>query len=284
MKSIVSNILSKLIVFLDNAGFEPAKGSPAAIEIRSFPRQESMETAFGMASQSLIAATDYYEALDYLIIKEEFAIAPWSCARGMLESSALCTWLFEMDIDPKDRVGRSLSLRYSALREQQKMARCDGNTQKVKDIEERIDSIERIAINLGYALVRDRNNRRIGIGQKKPYITTLVESQFSGEKFYRMLSGMAHSNYTTLTELSFTKPNFSNKGGAVIQRAIPTELHMSLLSWAGVIYAKCLWLKTKQFGFDAAKMAILLEEFYDVLKLPDTNKERFWRTIIGISS
>ncbi len=284
MKSKVSNILSKFIVFLDNAGIEPAKESPAAIEIRSFTRQESMETAFGMASQSLIAATDYYEALDYLIIKEEFAIAPWSCARGLVESSALCTWLFEMDIDPKERVSRSLSLRYSALREQQKMARYDGNTQKINEIEERIGSIERIAVDLGYDLVRDRNNRRIGIGQKKPNITTLVESQFSGEKFYRMLSGMAHSNYTTLTALSFTKPNFSNKGGAVIQRAVPIELHMSLLSWAGVIYAKCLWLKTKQFGFDAGKMAILLEEFYDVLRLPGTNKDRFWRTIINVSS
>ncbi len=284
MKSKVSNILSKLIMFLDNSGFEPANDSPAANEIRSFPRPESMKTAFGMASQSLIAATDYFEALVYLILKEAFAIAPWSCARGMVESSALCTWLFEMNIDSKERVSRSLSLRYSALREQQKMARYDGNTQKINEIEERIDSIERISVDLGYDSVRDRNNRRIGIGQKKPYITTLVERQFSGEKFYRMLSGMAHSNYTTLTALSFTKPNFRNKGGAVIQRAIPTELHMSLLSWVGVIYAKCLWLKTKQFGFDAAKMAILLEEFYDVSNLPDTNEDRFWRTIIIISS
>ncbi len=284
MKSKVSNILSKLIVFLDNSGFEPANDSPAANEIGSFPRPESMETAFGMASQSLIAATDYFEALDYLILKKAFAIAPWSCARGMVESSALCTWLFEMDIDSKERVSRSLSLRYSALREIQKLARYDGNTQEINDIEEQIDSIERIAVDLGYDLVRDQKNRRIGIGQKKPNITTLVERQFSSEKLYRMLSGMAHSNYTTLTALSFTKPNFRNKSGAVIQRAIPTELHMSLLSWAGVMYAKCLWLKTKQFGFDAAKMAILLEEFYDVMKLPDTNEDRFWRTIIKISS
>ena len=194
MKSKVSNILSKLIVFLDNSGFEPANDSPAANEIGSFPRPESMETAFGMASQSLIAATDYFEALDYLILKKAFAIAPWSCARGMVESSALCTWLFEIDIDSKERVSTSLSLRYSALREIQKLARYDGNTQEINDIEEQIDSIERIAVDLGYDLVRDQKNRRIGIGQKKPNITTLVERQFSSEKLYRMLSGMAHSN------------------------------------------------------------------------------------------
>ena len=92
MKSKDSKILSKLIVFLDNSGPEPVSDSPAANEIRSFPRPESMKTAFGMASQSLIAATDYLEALDFLVQKEEFAIAPWSCARGMVESSALCSW------------------------------------------------------------------------------------------------------------------------------------------------------------------------------------------------
>lgn len=284
MKSKDSKILSKLIVFLDNSGPEPVSDSPAANEIRSFPRPESMKTAFGMASQSLIAATDYLEALDFLVQKEEFAIAPWSCARGMVESSALCSWLFEMGIAPRERVSRSLSLRYVALREQQKMARYDGNTLKINEIEERIGTIETIAINLGYDLVLDRRNRRIGIGQIKPNITALVERQFSGEKLYRMFSGMAHSNYSTLTALSFTKPDFRNKGGAVIQRAVPTELHLSLLSYAGKIYAKCLWLKTKQFGFDAAKMAILLEEFYDVLELPDTNENRFWRTIIKIKS
>lgn len=282
MKSKDSKILSKLIVFLDNAGPKPVRDSPAANEIRSFPRPESMETAFGMASQSLIAATDYLEALDFLVQKEKFAIAPWSCARGMVESSALCSWLFEMGIDPRERVSRSLSLRYAALREQQKMARYDGNTLKIKEIEERIDTIETIALDLGYDPVLNKKNRRISIGQTKPNITTLVERQFSGEQLYRVFSGMAHSNYSTLTALSFTKPDFRNKGGAVIQRAVPTELHMSLFSYAGKIYSKCLWLKTKQFGFDVAKMAILLEEFYDVLELPDTNEDRFWRTIIKI--
>ena len=91
---------------------------------------------------------------------------------------------------------------------------------------------------------------------------------------------MAHSNYTTLTSLAFTTPNFRNRDGAVLQRAVPTELQLLLLSQAYIIYAKCLWLKTIQFGFDAAKMAILLEELYDILALEDTNKMRFWRTVI----
>jgi len=280
MEALNSKILSKLILFLENSGTEPTIDSPAANEIKLFTRPESIKTAFGQGAQALIAATDYFEALDLLVHQDKYAIAPWSCARGMIEASSLFAWLFETGIDSIERVSRSLSLRYSALRELQKLARYDGNNSKIDEIENRIKAIEDMARTLGYGLLRDKKNRRIGIGQIKPNITKLVEIQFSSEKLYRMLSGMAHSNYTTLTSLAFTKPNFKNKDGAVVQRAVPSALHISLLSQAGKIYAKCLWLKTIQFGFDAAKLAVLLEEFYDTLKIDDTNENRFWRTIV----
>jgi len=283
-KTLVSNFLIKLFSFLEKAGFDPAADSPAAKEVKSFSRPESVQTAFGQASQSFIAATDYFEALDTLVNKKKFAIAPWSCARGMIESSAICTWLFEIGIDTKERVSRSLSLRYAALREQEKMARYDGNNKKIKKIEERIESIERIAVNLGFQFLRDKKNRRKGIGQIKPNMTTLIERQFKGENLYRMLSGMAHSNYTTLTALSFTKADFEREKGTVIVRAIPTKLQSSLVSHAATIYAKCLWLRTIQYGFDAAKVGVLLEELYDELKLADTNENRFWRTLISTGS
>jgi hypothetical protein len=280
MEAFDSNILSKLTLFLENSGVEPSMDSPAANEIKQFTRPESIKTAFGQGAQALIAATDYLEALDSLVHQDKYAIAPWSCARGMIEASSIFAWLFEIGIDSKERVSRSLSIRYSGLREQQKLARYDGNNEKIAEIENRIKAIEDMARTLGYAMLRDKKNRRTGIGQIKPNITKLVEMQFSGEKLYRMLSGMAHSNYTTLTSLAFTKANFTRKGGTVIQRAVPSDLQISLLSQAGKIYAKCLWLKTIQFGFDAAKLAVLLEELYDTLKIDDTNKNRFWRTII----
>lgn len=281
MKAFDSNILSKLILFLENSGTEPGVDSLAANEIKLFSRPESIKTAFGQGAQALIAATDFLEALDSLVHQDKYAIAPWSCARGMIEASSLFAWLFETGIDPIERVSRSLSIRYSALREQQKLARYDGNNAKIDEIENRIKTIEDMALTLGYGLIRDKKNRRIGIGQIKPNITKLVEMQFSSGKLYRMLSGMAHSNYTTLTSLAFTKPNFENKDGAVIQRAVPSSLQLSLLSQASKIYAKCIWLKTIQFGFNAAKLAVLLEEFYDTLKLADTNENRFWRTIVN---
>jgi len=276
--TVISNFLNKLFVFFKKAGVDPIAGSPADEEIRSFLRPESVRTAFSQAVQSFISATDYFEALETLVSMEKFAVAPWSCARGMIESSAISTWLFEMRIGPKERVSRSLSLRYTALREQEKMARYDGNDKKVQDIQDRIESIEKIAVNLGFQVLRDKRNQRIGIAQVKPNMTSLIERQFSGENLYRMLSGMAHSNYTTLTSLSFIETDLERTKGAVLIRAVPTELQSMLVSHAATIYAKCVWLQTIQFGFDEANAAVLLEELYDELKLADTNKDRFWRS------
>lgn len=276
----VPNFLRKLLVFLDNAGIDPRDGSPAATEIRSFRRPESVQTAFSQATQSFISATDYLEALDSLVSLEKFAMAPWSCARGMIESAAITTWLFEMGIGSQERVSRSLSLRFAALREQEKMARYDGDTKKVQEIKDRIEAIENIAIKLGFSVLRDGKNQRTGIAQIKPSITTLIEKQFKGENLYRILSGMAHSNYTSLTSLSFIRTDQGRTPGAVLIRAVPTHIQSALVAQSAVIYAKCLWLRTKQFGFDAAHIAILLEELFDNLMIVDTNNARFWRTLI----
>ena len=278
IKTPVPLFLQKVSIFLDNCGIDPVSGSPAEMEIRDFSRTESI---FYWVSGFFIAANDYLKALDTLVAHKAYSFAPWSYARGLIEAATICTWLLEKSIDSKERVSRSLSLRYTSLTQQIKLARYDGDNALIKKITTRIDDIEETTVvGLGYKLIRDRKNRRIGIGQKKPSITSLVEQQFGQEKLYRILSGMAHSTYTTLTSLSFTKENLERKSGAVIREAVPITFQEMLVSEAAKIYVKCLWLKTTQYGFDAAKAAVLFEELYDELKLSDQNNNRFWRTII----
>ncbi|MGA2467566.1 MAG: hypothetical protein ABSH06_24875 [Thermodesulfobacteriota bacterium] len=283
-ESPVSTFLKKLLAFLENAGYDPVKGSPADDEIRLFPRPESIRTAFSQAAQMLIAATDYLEALDTLVRMERFAVAPWSCARGVMESATVCTWLLEPGIGPKERVSRSLSLRYATLRAQEKMARYDNDNKKIQDIRERLETIEKTAIDLGFEILRDRNNKRTGIGQIKPSMTTLMEKQFKCENLYRTFSGMAHSDYSSLTAFSFMMVDVKGSKGALLLRAVPTTIQSAIIKLAVTLYAKCVWLQIVQFGFDAARIAILLEELYNKLELADTNTERFWRMLIQRSS
>jgi len=191
----VTKYLKKFSIFLENCGVDPLPGSPVEKEIRSFSRTESIQTAFSIASQSLIAANDYLKALDTLVEHKNFSIAPWSCARGMIEAAAICTWLLDKTIDSKERVSRSLSLRYASLSEQIKLARYDRDNALIQKIEKRIEDIEVIAVSLGYKLVRNKKNRRIGIGQKKPNITSLVEGQFGEEKLGSSLFHVGKSKF-----------------------------------------------------------------------------------------
>jgi hypothetical protein len=280
----ISKFLNRFLPYLEDTGFEPANDSPAAIEIKSFERRESIETAFSQAAQSFISATDHLEALDTLVKMKRFAMAPWSSARGMIEASAISLWLLEPGIGPTDRVSRSLSLRYTTLREQEKMARYDGDRDLLQKIADRIEAVEKIAVELGFPVLRDKRGQRTGIAQVKPTMTALAERQFKGENLYRTLSGMAHADYTSLTAFSFLKTAIERRQGALLIRAVPTEIQSALVSRAATIYAKCAWLRIIQFGFDAAKVAVFLEDFYDDLRLPDANSDRFWRTLIGRSS
>lgn len=283
-KTPISDFLNKFLPYLESAGYEPVVGSPAAIEIESFKRRESIETAFSQAALSFIAATDHLEALDTLVKMERFAMAPWCNARGLMEAAAISKWLLEANISPTERVSRSLSLRYDALREQQKMARYDGNPDLIQKIADRLEAVEEIAVELGFPLLRGKKGQRTAIAQVKPSMTTLVEREFGEENLYRALSGMAHADYTSLTTLSFFRTGAEKTRGAVLFRAVPTEIQSALVYKAALIYVKCAWLRIVQFGHDAAKMAVLLEGFYDDLGIPDTNGDRFWRTVIRITS
>lgn len=280
-KTPVSRFLNRFLPYLENAGFEPADGSSAANEINSFTRRESVETAFAQAVQSFIAATDHLEALDALVKMERFAMAPWCSARGMIEAAAISKWLLEPGIGPTERVSRSLSFRYASLREQQKMANYDGNRDLVQKIVDRIEAVEGVAMDLGFPILRDKRGQRTAIAQAKPSMTSLVEREFKGANLYRTLSGMAHADYTSLSAFSFFKDDTERRQGALLIRAVPTEVQSALVSKTATIYAQCAWLRVVQFGLDAAEMAVFLEAFYDDLRVPDSNSDRFWRTVVS---
>lgn len=283
--SPVVGLIRDLYHIFNAAGPSPKAGSPAEIEIRSFPDPEASKTAFAQGVVALESAKDYLEALDLLVHTKNHAVAPWACARGVLEASSLTTWLLETQINAKERVGRSLSLRFATLQEQEKLARSKHEGAKVQEIKDRIEAIERDALQLGFQRLRDKKNKqkRIGIGKIKPSITNLVHSQFDRENLYRILSGVAHSDYTTLLQLSFMKPNEDQSGVLTTQRGIPEGLQLMLLANAAAVYSRGAWLRTIQFGGDAAKVAVMLESRYNELSLADTNEVRFWRMMIDAS-
>jgi len=279
-QSPVRDLLRELQGVLRATGISPKVGSPADQEIRAFLRPVSVKTALSQANTALAASADHLEALDRLVGEAQYAIAPWTCARGVLEATAIATWLIDSKIDTKERVSRSLALRFSTLQEQRKMANAIGDHQNVQAIDERIESIEAMAIQLGYSPLRDSRGRRSGIGQVKSSITDLVQQQFDFGNLYRVLSGVAHSDSAVISQLGFMKTGPLTLHGVVAERAVPKEIQSMLLANAVAIYTRGVWLRVVQYGCDAAETAVILEKRYDQLNLADTDAVRFWRSTV----
>jgi hypothetical protein len=251
--------LRELQSVLGAMGTSPRAGSPADQEIRAFLCPVSVKTALAQANTALEASADHLEALDRLVGEAQYAVAPWTCARGVLEAAAIATWLLDSRIDAKERVSRSLALRFSTLQEQRKMANAVGDSQKVQAIDKRIESIEAMAIQLGYSPLRDSRGRRAGIGQVKPSITDLVQQQFDFGNLYRVLSGVAHSDAAMVSQLGFMKTGIHTPDGVVAQRAVPKEIQSLLLANAVAIHTRGVWQRVIQYGCDAAETAVILK-------------------------
>lgn len=279
--SPILGLLQDLYSVYEAGGPDIRRDSPADCEIRSFSRPESVKTAFFQGMMAVESAADHLEGLDLLVRGRDFAIAPWTCARGLVEASAIATWLLDTKIGVKERVSRSLALRFTALQEQEKMARTAGDQKMVAQAQERIGGIEKIAAELGYPILRDRKKRRIGVAQPKPILTELITNQFGAQNVYRILSGVAHSNYAFLLRLAFVRENTSRSRGVLVKRAIPIELQKGLATKSTEIFTRGAWFQTIQFGYDAAEVAVILEKRFDELNIKNSNTVRFWRTVVG---
>jgi hypothetical protein len=277
IQSPVSTLLLNLLRVRENGGLEAQTGSPADREMKSFARPESVNTAFSQGLVATETAADYLHALD-LLIAHDSALAPWTCARGLLEASATATWLLDTRIDAGERVGRSMALRYATLEEQRKLAEDDGNATAAAQIDQRIDEVNAMAAQLGYPPVNDRKGRRISIGRRKPSITDLVHQQLDLKKIYRISSGVAHCDIITASQLGFKMVEPSPSGGLVKRLAVNRDLQRLLLANAVATYARPVWLEIVQYGRDITVAAEALEEAYDARGLDDRSDVRFWRS------
>lgn len=270
----VRGFIDELLEFLSKAGTSPLSGSPADDEINSFARPESVRTAFSQAALSFIAATDHLEALDHLVAAGDYAVAPWTCARGMLEAAAIADWLLDLTVDAKERVGRSLALRFSSLQQQRKMAASDGNSTLVATIDTRLSEVEQVAVSLGYPIFTDKKGRRIGIAKIRPSITELIAGRFDVAGVYRGLSALAHADSVAISQLATDNIGYGSCG-VLKQRAVKPELMQLLLTHSTALYLRPAWGRCVQYGCDRTRTIILFESISERLTLHD--RMRFWR-------
>jgi len=265
---------------MDENLHQPRKGSRAAAELATYRGTKAVQTAYAQAEIALTVAGDSMGALERALTEPVTTFAPWVLGRSVLESASVALWLLDLEIDPKTRISRSMSLRLSHLVDEAKYARsalerhpeaAEYFKQAGPDVKRRIRGLVKQAEKLEIFVKRDKNERLIGFGAGTPSVTELADT--CGEAAtYRMLSAAAHGRTWAQLALSLRRI----KGALGVEQHLSVESALFLIVSSVQWFARAVWNYFVLNGWDIKRLQLVLEAAYDQVGLRE--ELRFWRT------
>ena len=276
--SVLGEFLSSISELIDKYNNEPSDGSLASQERINFPNETSVLNAHYGGFLSMETSADHLMVFKDSIVEPAKSIAPWTCVRGLLESSALASWFLDPMIATKERVGRYFAFRYSGFIQQIKLYSIgEDRNEDVKRIHERIKKVEQDALDLGYPRVVDKNGKVDGICQRMPSITKLIGITLNKETEYRLLSAIAHGHHWATSQIGYRIIEYRDLKGT-IQKGLKKHIEPMYVFYAANIamtaYAQVLWYIWRLYAWDEDEIKILLNDSFD--KLGFSNEERVW--------
>ena len=263
----------------------PSEGSKASHELLNCCSQEALEVAYGHGARQLqLVSPDLMSGLRRALTPSPNSLVctPWICARGVLESCSTGVWLLDPEIDPKERVSRSLNLRLQEQNLQKRLARkemdspfdVEGSGELIRKIEHRIHHLRNEAGRLGINEKKNRRGQLSGFGSGTVSISVRIASTLKSDLDYAMLSSVVHGNEFATLSVSLKMIEYTNDRIISIPSLDPKSavyLVFLVFEW----YARVSWTYFTLFGWDLAKLKSILENQYD---RADINDEfRFWR-------
>jgi hypothetical protein len=271
--------------FLNRSGYQPSSNSQANVEIRTFPRSESVITVYSQGDSLIEVAADQLMAFAKTVTEPAQAIAPWTCVRAVIESCALACWLLTPGIDVKTRVQRSFAFRYEGLCQQIKFGHALGDETNSAKVMAHIIDVESVALRLGFPKLVNRKGKRSGIGQLMPSVTELVNQELNEEAFYRLTSAMAHAHNWALLQLSFRRVSaeslqfVENTSDNVVVHPLEKNLEPISVAFlcykAAVNFVKPIWYKCQLFGWNHIQLENLFDAVFNSMGIQET--QRCWK-------
>ncbi len=220
-----------------------------------------LETAYGQGHVLIEVAEDHLLAFLKMVDSLQQSIAPWTCVRGILEASAVASWLLDDGIAAKERVGRSFAFRYESMDQERKFIHSKGYDESV--ILARIELVESQATRLGFRKLRDRKNRRFGIAQRLPKMIELTRDLLGDESAYRILSGMAHGRSWVAHQLGFRRAGRSKSDSGVslvhLEKQMPSVGMVYLCKLASLCFGRAIRSRCKLYGWDSSRVSMILK-------------------------
>lgn len=290
VKQVVKDIASlhdELGLFSTGVDSQPSPQSQVRKEMRVFPGAASkFMTVLGQGSLLIETAGDHLMAFTKTITEPAQAMAPWTCIRVILESSAVSAWLFQPDIDAKTRLKRSFAFRYEGQCQQLALVRAAQSGGAVSKVEKRIEEIDSEARQMGFEQVLNKRGHRTGIAQNMPSTSDLVKDLLGEEFMYRLSSAMTHGHPMALQQLSFRLSDrgtrlFTDDSSEPVKMS-SAEKYVAPISIRALTFvavsslAMPVWYQCQLFGWDTQRLTSILDRGFDKLRIAEG--KRCWRS------
>jgi len=263
MVQAIRNLHQETARVLNALGHAIPPGSQAEAELNGFQEPERVKDAYIQANLLFEGAADHLIAFTKTVTEPAATIAPWTCVRALLESCALTAWLIDPAINVTVRVQRSFAFRYEGLDQQVKCLRSFGRTADADQMINRIAEVERDALALGYPPIVNDKGKRIGIAQRMPSITDIINVTLTEESTYRLMSAMAHGHMWAYRHLGFKLVD--DAGELALEKHLKPFLVQYLCVKTANTLAKPVWLKGRLFGWNMQEIkAVFASVFADL--------------------
>ena len=93
MRQALLDFHEQVARFVQSNDCIPAEGSQARIEQATYPRPDSIVSAYCIGNQLIEFGADHLTAFVKTVTEPVETIACWTCVRSMLEACALSAWL-----------------------------------------------------------------------------------------------------------------------------------------------------------------------------------------------
>lgn len=277
MVDVVNRLFSETGRLFNQHENEPLSGSIAAQERTSFQKPELVRDVHYRGVLSMEAAADHLVSFADLLIEPAKTVAPWTCVRGLLESSAIGIWFLSPDIDVEERVARCFAFRYSGFVQQMKFFQASNEPSRIDDVRRRMNKVENDAVSLGYPKLIDKKGKINGIAKQMPTITELIGATLDRESEYRMLSGVAHGHHWAIHQTGFKVIDAPGSGGS--EKALEKHVNPEFVLFAACVavtsFAKLNWNLWRLYGWNLNELKLLLEKTFDELHY--SANIRFWK-------
>lgn len=257
---------------------EPSSASIAVQEQKNFPKPELVRDVHYRGHLSMEAAADHLIAFADSLTEPAKTVAPWTCVRGLLESSAIGIWFLNPRIDVRERVARCFAFRYVGFVQQMKFFQASKESSRIDDVRLRMNKVEKDALSLGYPKLVDKKGNINGIAKQMPSITELIGTTLDREPEYRLLSAVAHGHHWATQQTSFRVIDVTNAHGnseKALEKYVHADFVLFAASMAVTSFSKVNWNLWRLYGWNLKELEDLLGATFDQLRY--SAKLRFWK-------